>query len=71
MKRRNLMPYIAAVATAIAVASSLAAVFLMLAAMPMDTPAKALTVYDRAVWGIGEDGTRIAPQPEIIHIILE
>lgn len=65
------MPYIAAVATAIAVASSLFAVILMLADMPMDTPAKALTVNDRAAWGIGEDGTRVTPQPETIYIILE
>ena len=37
----------------------------------IDAPANMLTVYDRAAWGIGEDGTRIAPQPETIHIILD
>ncbi len=36
-----------------------------------DPPEKMLTVNDRAAWGIGEDGTRIAPQPETIRIILK
>ena len=56
-----------AIATAIAALIGIVA-FQM---QDVDAPAKALTVYDRAAWGIGEDGTRIAPQPETIHIILE
>jgi hypothetical protein len=30
-----------------------------------------LSVNDRAVWGIGEDGTRIVPQPQTILIELK
>jgi hypothetical protein len=36
-----------------------------------DAPEKMLTVNDRAAWGIGEDGARIAPPPATIRINLE
>lgn len=61
------------VLTAITFAIAAAGIFTILSILlPYDeAPASVLSVYDRAVWGIGEDGTRIAPQPEIIHIIFE
>lgn len=62
---------IAAIAATFAIAA--AGIFAILSILPPydETPASVLTVHDRAAWGIGEDGTRIAPQPETIYIILE
>ena len=54
-------------AVAITAIAALVAVFVFQSA---DAPGKMLTVNDRAAWGIGEDGTRIAPPPETIRINL-
>ena len=61
------------VLTATTFAIAAANIFAILSILlPYDeAPASVLSVYDRAVWGIGEDGTRITPQPETIHIIFE
>ena len=61
------------VLTAITFVIAAANIFVILSILlPYDeAPASVLSVYDRAAWGIGEDGTRITPQPETIHIILE
>lgn len=57
----------------LAAAVTTAALIAIFTTMPIEAPAptKALTANDRAAWGIGEDGTRITPQPETIHIILK
>lgn len=62
------MPYIAAT-----FAIAAAGIFAILSILPPydEAPASVLSVHDRAVWGIGEDGTRIAPQPETIRITLK
>ena len=62
---RNLMRYIITSAVAI---TALVGIFVFQSA---DAPEKMLTVNDRAAWGIGEDGTRIAPPPETIRITLK
>ena len=64
------MPYIYAIIATFTIA--VAGIFGILSILPPYdvAPAKVLTVHDRAAWGIGEDGTRIAPQPETIRINL-
>jgi hypothetical protein len=58
---------------AIAAVVVTAALISIFTALLIDTPApaKVLSVHDRAAWGIGEDGTRITPQPETIRINLK
>jgi hypothetical protein len=59
------MRYIFAIAV---IAIAVTAIFVV---QPLDAPANRLTAKDRAAWGIGEDGTRIVPQPEPIRIFLK
>jgi hypothetical protein len=54
--------------TATIVITALVGIFVFQSA---EAPEKMLTVNDRAAWGIGEDGARIAPPPATIRINLE
>ena len=64
----NIAAYLAA--SFVIVAAGIIAILSILS-LSEEAPASVLSVHDRAVWGIGEDGTRVTPQPETIHIILK